>query len=150
MKLIFLSKFNIDKIKGNFLSIIWNGNQPKNGKCRQTVSIMWLFYIQGLNFCKTKLKYTLIGSQLHDDARSKRSLILIQKWLSTVMKFHDFSITQIIREVNLLEFWKCKICHFNIGIGSEFLFLTIFAVSYGWNLPNKQNSKPKKWQKQQF
>ena len=48
----------------------------------------------------------------------------------TVWKFHDFYISQILREINVgnSTFYKCKICHSNTFRGSEFCFLGIFAL----------------------
>ena len=38
---------------------------------------------------------------------------------NTVWKFYDFSITQILREINFWVSIKCKICQFNTFRGSE-------------------------------
>ena len=64
----------------------------------------------------------------------------------TVWKFHNFSITQILREMNFGYSTSAKSVIFT---HLEALNFNIYFF-VGWNLPNYQNSEPLKLQKWQF
>ena len=64
----------------------------------------------------------------------------------TVWKFHDFSITQILREIKFWNFRSTKSANSNKFRGSELWFLWFFALLGGWNLSNWQNWEPLKLQ----
>ena len=67
----------------------------------------------------------------------------------TVWKFHDFSITQILREINFRDSKSAKSAIFTHFEALNF-DSWIFAIYDGWNLPNPQTSESLNWQKQQF
>ena len=67
---------------------------------------------------------------------------IILKLHNTVRKFHKFSITKILREINCRGF-----CHFDTY--RIFMFMN-FCIFQGINLPNWKLSKPQKWQNRQF
>ena len=64
---------------------------------------------------------------------SRRNLILLHSVEISWFFYHsDFTWNQI------WGFWKCKICHFNTFIESEFWFLWIFALCHSWKWPKIQ------------
>ena len=74
-----------------------------------------------------------------DAVTMEESLDLIGM-ICTVTKFHKFSITQILREIN---FWDSILTHLG---ALEFFILRIFALFEVCYSPNELNS----WQKLQF
>ena len=54
---------------------------------------------------------------------------------NTVWKFHDFSLTQILDEINFGEFWSSVIAISAIlgALKSDFMKFSLFG---GWNIPN--------------
>ena len=62
-------------------------------------------------------------------------------------KFQDFSITQVLREINFGDSGSAKSA---ILTHLEALNFDFYALCEGCNLQNKQNSEPLKWSKRQF
>ena len=58
----------------------------------------------------------------------------------TVWKFHDFSITQILRQINFGDSWSAKSAILPHLEALNYNFLWIFALFEGWIVPNEQKS----------
>ena len=77
-----------------------------------------------IGFLKWEIRYFLY----------KLSLIIyklyihIQPFYLTVWKFHDFSITQILREINFGDSWSCKTAVFAIYGALNFVNLVCFTL----------------------
>ena len=68
---------------------------------------------------------------------------------STVWKSHNFSVTQILREIQISESKDSKSTIFTFG-GSEFEFSMNFYTFWKLKFTKLKNSKPQKLQKRQF
>ena len=64
----------------------------------------------------------------------------------TVWKLHNFTITQILREIKMNEYRISKILHCNQFRGYSFWISWNFSLFAGWNFPNWQNSELLEWQ----
>ena len=72
----------------------------------------------------TLVRSTLISRKfwLIEKSWHFHTVLISLLWLYTVWKFHNFSITKILREINSLGFQKCKICHLTHLEGLNFDF----------------------------
>ena len=115
--------------------------------------------VASLFFPYMRIPIFLVKALVHVSSARVKILVSTHDWLSldtdvikyrpTVWKFLDFSITQILREINFEDSWSAK-CTILPNLHSEFWFLWFFSLFEGWNFPNEQNSQPLKWQNRQF
>ena len=106
--------------------------------------------------------FTIEFQQQRDDNRNKKPTLSAfckqikfyspgqPNWEYTMGKYHDFSATQILREIN---YGVCRSVKSAISTHFEALNLDIFEVLHFLKVEifaNKQDSEPLKWQKLQF
>ena len=71
-------------------------------------------------------------------------------WRCTVWKFHNFTITQILREINFGAFLRCKMSHFSHLETLSFDFCEFLHFLKAEIHQNNKIHSPKNCKKQQF